>query len=128
MSPRPSAYALAALVGLVTAGLGLVGVAAAAPTDPSPASTAPTTADAAPAPVPLVSKPVDAGDGLFGMRRGSVPTASTAGLSQVPIVNKLPYIGVPPLPADHTADDADNADAGDTGDAGTDALTSDADQ
>ena len=37
------------------------------------------------------------------MRRGSVPTASTPDLSQVPIVNQLPVIGVTPLP-DHQRD------------------------
>ena len=80
-----------AVVGLVAAGLGLAGVASAAPVEPSPASTAP-------APVPLVYQPVDASDGFYGMRRGSVPPASTADLSPVPIVNQLPVIGVTPLP------------------------------
>jgi len=86
-----------AVVGLV-AGLGIAGVATAAPVEPSPASTAPASADAAPAPVPLVYQPVDASDGFYGMRRGSVPPASTADLSPVPIVNQLPVIGVTPLP------------------------------
>jgi hypothetical protein len=87
-----------AVVGLVAAGLGLAGVATAAPVEPSPASTAPASADAAPMPVPLVYQPVDAGDGFYGMRRGSVPPASTADLAPVPIVNRLPVIGVTPLP------------------------------
>ena len=86
------------MVGLVAAGLGLAGVATAAPIEPSPASTAPASADAAPVPVPLVYQPVDASDGFYGMRRGSVPPASTADLSPVPIVNQLPVIGVTPLP------------------------------
>ena len=51
-----------------------------------------------PVPVPLVYQPVDARDGFYGMRRGSVPPASTADLSPVPIVNRLPVIGVTPLP------------------------------
>jgi hypothetical protein len=88
-----------AVVGLVAAGLGLAGVATAAPTEPSPVSTAPASADAAPVPVPLVYQPVDAGDGFYGMRRGSVPPASTADLSPVPVVNQLPVIGVTPLPS-----------------------------
>ena len=67
-----------AVVGLVAAGLA--------------------SADAAPVPVPLVYQPVDARDGFYGMRRGSVPPASTADLSPVPIVNRLPVIGVTPLP------------------------------
>jgi hypothetical protein len=93
-----------AVVGLVAAGLGLAGVATAAPTEPSPASSAPASADAAPVPVPLVYQPVDASDGLYGARRGSVPTASTADLSPVPIANRLPVIGVTPLPARSTDD------------------------
>lgn len=120
-----------ALLGLAAGGLGLAGVATAAPSDPSPASTAPASADSAPAPVPLVYQPVDASDGLYGMRRGSVPTASTAKLSQVPIVNRLPVIGVTPLPA--TADDpmdetATAASDSAAADSGVDASTADADQ
>jgi hypothetical protein len=121
-------------------------VATAAPSDPSPASTAPASADSAPAPVPLVYQPVDASDGLYGMRRGSVPTASTAKLAQVPIVNRLPVIGVTPLPAtaddaaDETATDASDSAAGDStasdspaansgaSDSGVDESTADADQ
>ncbi len=82
MSLRRSTYVLGPLVGLVVAGLGLAGVAAAAPapSSPYPASSAPASADPAPtppplsdAPVPLVYQPVDASNGLLGMRRGSVP-------------------------------------------------------
>ena len=101
-----------AVVGLVAAGLGLAGVATAAPTEPSPASSAPASADAAPVPVPLVYQPVDASDGLYGARRGSVPTASTADLSPVPIANRLPVIGVTPLPA-RSSDDEQVAESAD---------------
>src|SRR6478672_517787 len=100
---------------LAVAVLGLAGVATAAPADPSPASTAP--ASAGPAPVPLVYQPVDASDGLYGMKRGSVPTASTAALSQVPIVNRLPVVGVTPLPA--TTDDPTDETATDAAESGT---------
>ena len=105
-----------AVVGLV-AGLGIAGVATAAPIEPSPAS-----ADAAPAPVPLVYQPVDASDGFYGMRRGSVPPASTADLSPVPIVNRLPVIGVTPLPdnsdeaTQESATDKSDTDESDTAD------------
>jgi hypothetical protein len=109
-----------AMLGLAAGGLGLAGVATAAPSDPSPASTAP--ASAGPAPVPFVYQPVDASDGLFGMRRGSVPTASTPDLSQVPIAGKLPTIGITPLP-----DKADSS-ATDPSETGVDESTADADQ
>ena len=110
-----------ALVGLAAAGLGLAGVATAAPVEPSPASTAPASADAAPVPVPLVYQPVDASDGFYGMRRGSVPPASTADLSPVPIVNRLPVIGVTPLPAtgDDSTDDESGTDESGTDESGT---------
>ena len=101
-----------AVAGLVAAGLGLAGVAAAAPAEPAPASSAPASAGAVPAPVPVVYQPVDASDGLYGMRRGSVPTASTADLSPVPIVNQLPVIGVTPLPA-RSADDEQGTESAD---------------
>jgi len=110
-----------AVVGLV-AGLGIAGVATAAPIEPSPASTAPASADAAPAPVPLVYQPVDASEGFYGMRRGSVPPASTADLSPVPIVNRLPVIGVTPLPdnsdeaTQESATDKSDTDESDTAD------------
>jgi hypothetical protein len=123
MSLRRSAYVPAALVGLVAAGLGLAGVAAAAPNEMSPASTAPATADSAPVPVPLVNQPVDAGGGLFGMRRGSVPTASTPDLRQVPFADKLPGVGVTPLPRQSDADDTENSE-----DTGTDESSAAADQ
>ena len=134
MSLRRSTYVLAPLVGLVAAGIGLAGVAAAAPATPSPypTSSAPASADPAPtppalsdAPVPLVYRPVDARDGLFGMRRGSVPTASTPDLSQVPFAHKLPGVGVTPLPRQS---DADNADTEYSEDTGTDEPSADADQ
>ena len=99
-----------AVAALLAAGLGLAGVATAAPADPSPASTAPTSAGPAPAPVPLVYQPVDASEGFYGMRRGSVPTASTTDLSEVPILSRLPGIGVTPLPAtDEATDETDSA-------------------
>jgi hypothetical protein len=110
-----------AVAGLLAAGLGFASVATAAPADPSPASTAPTSAGPAPVPVPVVYRPVDASDGLYGMRRGSVPTASTRDLSRVPIANRLPVIDVTPLPAnaddttDETATDAADAGASDSG-------------
>ena len=110
-----------AVVGLV-AGLGIAGVATAAPVEPSPASTAPASAGAAPVPVPLVYQPVDASDGFYGMRRGSVPPASTADLSPVPIVNQLPVIGVTPLPdnsdeaTQESATDKSDTDESDTAD------------
>jgi hypothetical protein len=112
MSLRRSAYVVAALVGLVAAGLGFAGVAAAAPGDASPASTAPATADSAPVPVPLVNQPVDASGGLFGMRRGSVPTASTPNLNQLPFADKLPGVGVTPLPRQSDADTENSEDTG----------------
>ena len=102
----------AVAIGLVSAGFGLAGVAAAAPTAPSPVSTAPASADAAPVQAPLVYQPVDASDGLYGMPRGSVPTASTADLSPVPIANQLPVIGVTPLPA-RSADDEQGTESAD---------------
>ena len=111
-----------AVVGLVAAGLGLAGVATAAPAEPSPVSTAPASADAEPVPVPDVYQPVDAGDGFYGMRRGSVPPASTADLSPVPIVNRLPVIGVTPLPdnsdeaTQESATDKSDTDESDTAD------------
>ena len=76
------------------------------PSRPLAASSAPAVGRRrpAPVPVPLVYQPVDASDGLYGMRRGSVPTASTADLSPVPIANRLPVIGVTPLPARSTDD------------------------
>jgi hypothetical protein len=91
----------AAVVGLVATGVGLAGVAAAAPaSSPSPASSAPPSADSAPtppsfsdAPVPLVFRPLDATDGLFGVHRGSMPTASTPDMG-----DRLPSIDVTPLP------------------------------
>jgi hypothetical protein len=121
MSVRRSAYILAALVGLVAAGLGLAGAATAAPTDPSPVSTAPASAGPAPVPVPVLYQPVDATDGLFGVRRGSVPTASTEDLSPVPIANQLPAIGVTPLPGNDES-------AADSSDTHIDEFTADADQ
>jgi hypothetical protein len=107
-----------AVVGLVAAGLGLAGVATAAPAEPSPVSTAPASADAEPVPVPVVYQPVDAGDGFYGMRRGSVPPASTADLAPVPIVNQLPVIGVTPLP-DHSDEATEEPDAEESDTAGT---------
>ena len=108
----------AVAIGLVSAGFGLAGVAAAAPTARSPVSTAPASAGAAPVPAPLVYQPVDASDGLYGMPRGSVPTASTADLSPVPIANQLPVIGVTPLP-DHSDEATEEPDAEESDTAGT---------
>ena len=119
MSLRRSTYVLGPLAGLVVAGLGLAGVAAAAPapSSPYPASSAPASADPAPTPpplsdalVPLVYQPVDASNGLLGMRRGSVPPASTPNLGQVPIAGKLPSVGVTPLPARGTSEDETSGD------------------
>jgi hypothetical protein len=101
-------FGSAVAVGLVAAGLALAGVAAAAPSDAPPAATAPASADAPPVPVPVVNQPVDARDGLYGVRRGSVPTASTSDLKQVPILDQLPVIGVTPLP-DNGDEEADGA-------------------
>ena len=114
-----------AVVGLVAAGLGLAGVATAAPTEPSPASSAPASADAAPVPVPLVYQPVDASDGFYGMRRGSVPPASTADLSPVPIVNRLPVIGVTPLPATGDESTGDESGTDESGTSTDDATATD---
>jgi hypothetical protein len=75
--------------------------------------------------VPLVNQPVDASGGLFGMRRGSVPTASTPDLSAVPFVDKLPGVGVTPLPRQS---DADSTDTENSADPGTDETGADADQ
>ena len=111
-----------AVVGLLAAGFGVGGVAAAAPTAPSPVSTAPASADAAPMPVPLVYQPVNASDGFYGMRRGSVPPASTADLSPVPIVNRLPVIGVTPFPATGDEPTGDESGTNESG-TGTDDAT-----
>jgi hypothetical protein len=118
---------IAVAVGLVAAGLGLAGVAAAAPTTPSAASSAPASAAPAPAPVPLVYQPVDTDD-FYGVERGSVPTASTSSLAQVPVLNRLPAVDVTPFPAKADADEGDEADdasAGDTAgdEAGDEAAT-----
>ena len=129
MSLSRSAYVAAALAGLVASGIGLAGVAAAAPSVPSAVSSAPSSADPVPAPpsmsdvpVPFVFRPVDTSDGLFGVRRGSVPAASTPELQQVPVARKLPSIAVTPLPAD--AQSAESA----TSDTDTDDSAAEADE
>jgi len=58
---------------------------------------------------PKVTRPHIPG---YGMPRGSVPTASTADLSPVPIANQLPVIGVTPLPA-RSADDEQGTESAD---------------
>ncbi len=117
MSLSRFVYVIAALGGLVASGIGLAGVAAAAPTVPSAVSSAPSSADSAPAPpsvsdvpVPFVFRPVDTSDGLFGVRRGSVPTASTPDMQQVPVARKLPSIAVAPLPANAQSDESATSD------------------
>jgi hypothetical protein len=57
------------------------------------------------------------------MRRGSVPTASTAELSQVPIANQLPVIGVTPLPARSTDDEQGAESAAGSATDGSDGAT-----
>ena len=103
MSLSRSGYAIAALGGLVASGIGLAGVAAAAPTVPSAVSSAPSSADPAPAPppvsdvpVPFVFRPVDTEGAFFG--------------EQVPVARKLPSIAVTSLPAtaDTDPDDPDD--------------------
>ena len=126
-------YVIAALGGLVASGIGLAGVAAAAPAVPSAASPAPSSADAAPAPpsvsdvpVPFVTQPVDTSDGLFGVRRGSVPTMSTPDLQRVPFARGLPSIAVTPLAAEAQSDEsADDTAADDTAAVGTPGETAD---
>jgi hypothetical protein len=127
---RRTAYTVAALAALVVCGAGLSGVAAAAPTLPSPVSSAPASADATPerptasdAPTPSL---LDASNGLLGMRRGSIDSATTPDLSKVPVARALPMIGITPLPeqgataddgtGDEATDDASTADSsGDSG-------------
>ena len=113
MSLSRSVYVIAALGGLVASGIGLAGVAAAAPAVPPAVSSAPSSADAAPAspsvsdvPVPFVTQPVDTSHGLFGVRRGTVPTASTPDLQRVPFARGLPLIAVTPLPANAQSDES----------------------
>ncbi len=115
----------AAVVGLVAAGVGLAGVAAAAPdTAPSPASSAPSSADPAPRPPALsdpaprlLIPPIDASDGLLGVPRGAVPTASTPNLGrQIPAARRLPAVDLTPLPSrapSDTASDTTSAAASD---------------
>jgi hypothetical protein len=117
MSLSRCAYVPAALAGLVAGGLSLVGMAAAATTVPSAVSSAPSSADAAPAPpsisdvpVPFVFRPVDTSDGLYGVRRGSVPTASAPDLQRVPVARQLPSIAVTPLPANAQSDESATSD------------------
>jgi hypothetical protein len=130
---RRTAYTVAALAALVVCGAGISGVAAAAPTFPSPASSAPSSADATPerpsttdAPASSLLHPLDASDGLLGMRRGSIHSATTPDLSKVPVVGVLPRIGITPLPKQEaTADDgsstADSSDDSDSAATATDA-------
>jgi len=102
MSLSRSGYVIAALGGLVASGIGLAGVAAAAPTVPSAVSSAPSSADPAPAPptvsdvpVPFVFRPVDTAGGLFD--------------EQVTVARKLPSIAVTSLPANADTDPDDPA-------------------
>jgi hypothetical protein len=118
---RRSACTVAALASLVASGVGLAGVAAAAPTDPtSPTSSAPSSTGPTPqrpsvsdAPAPLLIRPVDASDGLFGMQRGNIHPASTPDMSQVPVARVLPRIGITPLPKQNQAADESSATASD---------------
>ena len=117
MSLKPCVSVPAALSGRVAAGLSLVGVAAAAPIVPSAVSSAPSSADAAPAPpsisdvpVPFVFRPVDSSDGRYGVRRSSVPTASTPDPQRVPVARQLPSIAVTPLPVNAQSDEPATSD------------------
>jgi hypothetical protein len=93
-------YTVAALAGLVVCGAGLAGVAAAAPAPSSPGSSAP--AAGGPAPVPSLLRPLDASDGLLGIQRGGIQSASTPDMSQIPVARQLPMIDITPLPARNT--------------------------
>jgi hypothetical protein len=124
---RRTAYTVAALAALVVCGAGISGVAAAAPAFPSPASTAPSSADATPerptasdAPAPSLLSPLDASNGLLGMRRGTVHSATTPDLSDVPVARILPRIGVTPLPKQQVT-----GDEGATDDTATDETAAD---
>lgn len=134
---RRTAYTVAALAGLVAGGVGLAGAAAAATDPTSPMSSAPSSTSPTPqrpsvsdAPVPLLFRPVDASDGLLGMRRGSIHSASTPDMSQVPVAHALPGVGITPLPKqDPGADDTSDtpAAADDTSDTAPAADSSAAD-
>jgi hypothetical protein len=72
------------------------------------------------APAPSLLRPLDASNGLLGMRRGTLHPATTPDLSQVPVARMLPSIGITPLPKqDATADD------GTTDDTATDETAAD---
>ncbi|HEY0814992.1 MAG TPA: hypothetical protein VGE11_17105 [Pseudonocardia sp.] len=105
---------VAALAGPAAYGIGISGVAAAAPEPPSPASSAPASGEQAPAPSSFL-RPLDASKGLLGIQRGMIPAASTPDMSQLPLARSLPVIGVTPLPTqpadDATADTAPGGDA-----------------
>ena len=50
-------------------------------------------------PVPVVFQPVDSTDGLFGVRRGSVPAVATPDLQGLPVAEQLPGLEVVGLPS-----------------------------
>jgi hypothetical protein len=59
---------------------------------------------AVPPPVPTpTAPPVDTGDGVAGVPRGSVPALGTPDLTGLPGLERLPRLELAPLPTDRTA-------------------------
>ena len=79
-------------VGCCLLGAAMATAAHAAPVDAGP-PTSPSRA-----PVPALTRPVDASDGLFGVRRGTLPGLATPDLPQAPVVDGIPDLEIVPLP------------------------------
>lgn len=112
-----------ATTGLTLLGAGVAGNALAATEAPPPPVPTPPGLDAAPTtapsaaptellttvapdparpPVPVVYQPVDSTNGLYGVRRGSVPAVATPDLRGVPVAEQLPSLEVVGLPSSTT--------------------------
>ena len=74
-------------IALTAAGIGLLGAGLA-----TAAQAAPSASDV---PVPVLTRPVDASHGLFGIDRGSLPGLTTPDL---PGIAQLPGLEIVPLP------------------------------
>ncbi len=88
-------------IAFTAAGIGLLGAGLA-----TAAQAAPAVPSASDVPVPVLTRPVDASNGLLGIERGTLPGLATPAL---PRIAQLPGLEIVPLPTADPAPAEDDA-------------------